>query len=98
MDWDLIAPMIVAVVFILVTGGVILLRPLSHRLGELLEAMTQEKRSEPLPDRELVRLREALEAVESRMTILEERQDFHEELLTRKQEEKRLKSGKPGGV
>lgn len=90
MAWDLIAPTIVVAVFIVVTGGVILLRPLSSRLGELLEVMTEQKRGRAGLKEEAGRMREALEAVESRMAVLEERQDFHEELLAKKREAKRL--------
>ena len=37
--------MIVAVVFILTTGGVIILRPLAKRAGELIDLYTRDKQS-----------------------------------------------------
>ena len=81
MDWDVIAPMIASVVFILTTGGVLVLRPITKRLGHLLEVMAREKAA--LPTDELRRLRETMETVNQRMVLLEERQDFTERLLER---------------
>ena len=43
MDWDALAPMIVGVTLIITTGGVVLLRPLTKRLVELLELTTRQK-------------------------------------------------------
>ncbi len=37
MDWDNIAPMIVAVVLILTVGGVVTLRPIAKRLTDLID-------------------------------------------------------------
>lgn len=77
---ETIAPMIVAVVLILTVGGVVLLRPLSKRLGDLLEVMAEEKRNPALGDN-LHRVQEQLDMVASRLSLLEERQDFQERLL-----------------
>lgn len=93
MDWDIIAPMVVSIVFFLVTGGVILLRPLSKRLGDLLEAMTEERQTLPDLETDLSRIRDAMESMESRMRLLEERQDFAEQLLGRGEERKRVREG-----
>lgn len=92
MDWDLIAPMVVSVVLIVTVGGVILLRPLSSRLGELVEAMTEERRETPQLDRTLSRIRDSLESLDARLTLVEERQDFAEELL-RSEGRKELRRG-----
>lgn len=81
MDWDVIAPMIASVVFILTTGGVLVLRPITKRLGHLLEVMARERAA--LPADELRRLRETMDTVNQRMALLEERQDFTERLLER---------------
>lgn len=96
MPWELVGPMIVAIILILTIGGVILLRPLSHRLGDLLEAMTEERRNPPELDRTLHRIRDSLEGLDARLTLLEERQDFTEELL-RSEERKELGRGKASG-
>lgn len=77
---EFIAPMVVAVVLIVTTAGVILLRPLARRLGELLHAITQEKLS-PTQVKELGQMRELFSTMESRLALLEERQTFTESLL-----------------
>lgn len=77
---ELLAPMLVAVVLILTVGGVILLRPLSKRIGDLLEAMTDERKNPSLQE-ELHHIRGHLDTLGSRLSLLEERQDFQEKLL-----------------
>ena len=79
MDWDLIAPLIMVVVLILTVGGVLLLRPIAKRLGDIVELMLREKREGA--EGELRRMGDLLENVDARMTLLEERQDFSERLL-----------------
>ena len=88
MDWEMIAPMIASVVFILTAGGVLVLRPISKRLGHLLEVMAREKAA--LPTDELRRLRETMDTMNQRMALLEERQDFTERLLERGDGDRRL--------
>lgn len=75
-----IAPMVVMVTGIVTTGGVLILRPITRRLGTLLEAMTAQKR---LPDRgaEIAQLRDVLTSIDARLALMEERQDFAEALL-----------------
>lgn len=80
MGWEFVMPMVVSVVFILTVGGVILLRPISRRLGDLLEAMAAERRDPGLKE-ELVRLREINESLSERLALLEEKQEFTEALL-----------------
>ena len=77
---ETLAPMLVAVVLILTVGGVALLRPLSKRLGDLLEVMADEKRNPSLGE-DLGQIRAYLETMSSRISLLEERQDFQEKLL-----------------
>ena len=79
-ELEMIAPMLVAIVMILTIGGVVLLRPLSKRLGSLLEAMVQEKQQPRLSD-DLDHVRDLLETMNGRLALLEERQDFTEALL-----------------
>lgn len=75
-----IAPMVVMVTGIVTTGGVLIFRPIAKRLAELLEAMTRERR---LPDRgaEIAQLRELMQSIDARISLIEERQDFAEALL-----------------
>jgi hypothetical protein len=76
-----VAGVILGVTFFLVSGGVILLRPLSRRLGDLLEAIAAQKRQSVGPV-ELARLQQSLDQVQARLATLEERQGFTESLLS----------------
>jgi hypothetical protein len=94
MDWDLIAPMLFAIVLTLTIGGVILLKPIANKLGHLLEAMAKEK-SGPQLTGELAHLRDLMETTNARLALLEERQEFTEALLqgpNRKQSQLRASS------
>ena len=79
MEWEFIAPMVIMVVLTLTIGGVVLLRPIAKRLGEIVELMLLEKREGDKGD--LHRIGDLLETVSARMALLEERQDFTERLL-----------------
>ena len=79
-DIEIIAPMIFATILTLTVAGVILLKPLSKQLGTLLEAMTRE-RNEPRLGEELDHMRDLLETMNGRLSLLEERQDFTDQLL-----------------
>ncbi len=80
MDWDLIAPMIVGVVFILTTGGVLILRPLAKRVSDLLEVYARDRRDGL--EGEVRQVRDLLETMNDRLRLMEERQDFTDRLLT----------------
>lgn len=86
-DWGEVAPMVVAVVFILTTGGVLLLRPIARRLGDILEIMAREKQDGIQSD--VGHIRDLLETMNARLQLLEERQDFTERLLSGEQGKKR---------
>lgn len=75
------APMVVMVTGIVTTGGVLIFRPITKRLGTLIEAMTAQKR---LPDRgaEIAQLRDLMTSIDARLALMEERQDFAEALLS----------------
>lgn len=79
MDWEMVAPMITISIFTLTVGGVVLLRPIAKRLGDIVELMLREKREGA--GGELQRIGDLLETVSARMALLEERQDFTERLL-----------------
>ena len=76
-----IAPMLVLLTLILTTGGVILFRPLAKRLGDLLEIMAQQRRAVPEND-DAARTREIVESMNTRIALLEERQDFTDALMS----------------
>lgn len=81
-DWDVIAPMVVMIVMTLTIGGVLILRPIAKRLGDLIDVMIREKQApRPEPVAELARVREIVESIDARLSLLEERQDFTESLL-----------------
>jgi hypothetical protein len=82
MDPDSIAPMVMAMTLFITTGLVLILRPISKRLGSYLEVLADERRRErtaPPPDD--TRVLNALENIERRMARLEERQAFTDALL-----------------
>lgn len=79
MEWEFIAPMIVSIVLILTVGGVVLLRPLARRLGALLDVMVLEKsKTSSVQDRSIA---DAIDTMNDRLSLLEERQDFTERLI-----------------
>lgn len=83
------------------TGIVLILRPISKKLGALLEAFAEEKRraSQPPPPaaldkQDLERLISAMETLDRRLNRIEERQDFTDQLLnSRRTPEARLLQG-----
>jgi len=80
------APMVVSVSLFLITGGVLILRPITKRLGVYLEVLAEERRrAVPPPARDDERLVAALEALDRRLARLEERQEFTDALLAHRQ-------------
>ena len=79
MEGEILAPLILTVVLTLTVGGVILLRPIARRLGDIAEFMLRDKQGGA--ENELRRIGDLLETVDARMTLLEDRQDFTERLL-----------------
>lgn len=79
MDWEVIAPMIVSIVFILTVGGVAVLRPIAKRISELLELYARDKQQGL--ESEVGQIRDLLETMNARQRLMEERQDFTERLL-----------------
>jgi hypothetical protein len=87
---DEIAPMMVGIFFIVTTGGVILLRPITKKLGNYLEVLADERRRAleqkgPVDRADTARLAAALERIEDRLAHVERNQDFTEKLLAEKQ-------------
>lgn len=79
---DIVA-LTVLVTAIVTTGGVLILRPISKRLGALLEVMTQQKlRAANADPQDVTRMRDLLVSIDSRLSLLEERQDFAEALIS----------------
>jgi hypothetical protein len=82
-----IAPLIIATMSVGMGGLVLILRPISKRIGALLEAFAEEKRrgamaQPPVFDKhDLERLISAMETLDRRLNRIEERQDFTDQLL-----------------
>ena len=91
-----IAPMVVGLTFMVVTGGVLILRPIAKRLGDYLETLAAARRAQlqQPTDRRLV---ETLERVEERLRLLEERQDFTDAMLARGGDRARLREAENAG-
>jgi hypothetical protein len=78
---DVLAPMIVMCTLIVTTGGVLILRPISKRLGSYLDAATQ-ARLRATPEADMARIHDALSSIDGRLNQIEERQDFAEALIS----------------
>jgi hypothetical protein len=96
MDPDAIAPLIFSMTLVLSIAGVLILRPLAKRLGDLIEATAHEKRVKA-KDEELARLTEIVGRLTDRIEHLEDRQDFTERVLASpERNESRGRLGRPG--
>lgn len=86
-----LAPMLVAMTLILTSGAVFLLRPVARRLGDLLELMAKQRTGE-LEQPGSERLTYLLEAIDTRLGLVEERLDFTDSLLQAGRERPGLKA------
>jgi hypothetical protein len=81
-----VAPMVGMVVLFISTAVVLVLRPISKRLGLYLEVLAEERRRElsqkPMDRVEAQRIVQLLENVDQRLAHLEERQEFTDKLLS----------------
>ena len=72
---------LIPITMFLCIAAVAILRPISTRLGGLLEAMTRERTASNTENAELGRVRVVMEHIARRMDLMEERLDFTERLL-----------------
>lgn len=72
---------LVSITFFLSVAGVIILRPISKRLGEYLLEAQLERKGGRVEAVELERIRGVLEQMNGRLELLEQRVDFTERLL-----------------
>ena len=78
-----VAPMVLGITGMVTTAAVLILRPIAKRLGSLLDVMTQQRLRVPAGDSgDSTRIRELLTSIDGRLTLLEERQDFAEALIS----------------
>ena len=80
MEGEIVAA-VVGAVFFLTMGGVILMRPITKRLSQFLEVLIEERRGETQSASETEN-RRLLESLEGRLSALEHRVNFTEELLS----------------
>ncbi len=85
MDWEAIAPMIVFVTLTLSVAGVLILRPLVKRLGDLIEITGRDRRAQ-VGGNDVERLTQVVGRLTDRLESLETRQEFAERLLTAQKE------------
>lgn len=62
-------------------AAVAILRPISKKVGGLLEAMTRERTQSQSENNDMARMRVLMEHVAKRIDLMEERLDFTERLL-----------------
>ena len=83
-----VAPTVMGVVFFVTTGLVLLLRPISTRLGKYLEVLAEERRRQlaatPMGRDDAARIATLLESMDQRLAQLEDRQEFTDKLLSNK--------------
>ncbi len=77
-----VAPFILAMTLILSVAGIIILRPLTKRLGNMMELKSRAKHQEPgISSEDVARLTDVMSRLTDRIESLEEKQDFTERLL-----------------
>lgn len=85
MDVTALASMVTTIILVALIGGIVLLRPIAKRAGLLLEQKLHEKQVPPAMD-EVRQLRERLQLLEDEFRMLNERQHFTEQLLSRSED------------
>jgi hypothetical protein len=93
MDWEVIAPMIATVVLTVTVGGVLVLRPIAKRVGDLMELYVRDQTEGVESD--VHHMRGLLETMNARLQLMEERQDFTERLLAGSREDGPESRGDP---
>jgi len=86
---------LIPIFFFMTVGAVMILRPISKRLGYLLEALAKERQVQRGGDGDLASMRVMLEHVAKRMDLLEERLDFTERLLGERRTTGRARPSEP---
>ena len=79
-----VAPMVLGITFFVVTGAVLLFRPITKRLGYYLEVLANERKKPPaqLPQVDEARIATVLDSLDQRLRRMEERQSFTDALLS----------------
>ena len=94
---EIIAPLVFVTLLTVTVGVVVLLRPITKHLGNLLEAMAQAKRQPQVGD-QIQRTNDVLDTISARLALLEERQDFTDALLHDPERRKLLSGREARGI
>ena len=82
-----LAPFIIAITLTLSVAAVFILRPLTKRLGDVIELKARERQARPqVSSEEIARVTHVVSRLADRIELLEERQDFAERLLSSREE------------
>ncbi len=79
-DWEFIAPMVMGVTAFISVAAVLIFRPLTKRLGDLIEAISRDRQTK-LSDENAQRVISIVEQLGDRVEQMEERLDFTERML-----------------
>ena len=78
-----ILPFLLATTAMLSVAGILILRPLTKRIGDMIELKARAKHPDPqLNSEDMTRLTDVVSRLTDRIESLEERQDFAERLLS----------------
>ena len=77
---DILALMI-PIIFILATASVLILRPITKRLGDAIHQVQQDRHETRIEQAQLEQIRGLVESVQERLELLEQRQSFYESLM-----------------
>ncbi len=72
---------LIPIMFFFSVAAVLILRPLTKRLGLLLEAIARDRSTSQADDAELARVRVLIEHLSKRLELMEDRVDFTERLV-----------------
>ncbi len=83
----------IPIVFILAGASVLILRPITKRLGEALQQIQQDRHETRLDQGQLEQVRAVVESVQDRLELVEQRQSFFESLIESRSEKAQLAKG-----
>ncbi len=88
-----IIALLIPIVFILAMASVLILRPITKRLGEALQQMQQERHETRLDQGQVEQVPALVESVQDRLELVEQRQSFFESLIESRSDKARLAKG-----
>jgi len=88
-----LAPALVGITFFFSVAAVLIFRPLTKRLGDMLTQMQRDRQGARLDQGEIARVHNQMEQMQGRIELLEERLEFTERLLDPGQQPARRLTG-----